>query len=83
LSNGDRPGRAPGGEACRCESPVETSELATLPVAPDVAVDIAEAGTSNPERICWMQRDPVMHVHVGREPIESGKSSAMALSRVL
>jgi hypothetical protein len=31
-----------------------------------------------------MQRDPVMMVlHVGRERVESGKSSAMALSRVL
>jgi hypothetical protein len=30
-----------------------------------------------------MQRDPVMMVHVGCERVESGKSSAMALSRVL
>src|SRR5262245_40642647 len=48
LSNGDRPGRAPGGGGYRCESPVETSEPATLLVAPDIAVDIAGAGTFNP-----------------------------------
>jgi len=30
-----------------------------------------------------MQQDPVMMVHVGREGVESGESSAMALSRAL